>query len=279
MASLFNYNTLNVSLDSQTRSLTIELNRPDTNNSINSEMIFELESMFAWAGSHLEINSILLTSSTDVFCSGLDKNELANCSDEKLQRNLSKIQKLIYSFYFLPQTIIVDLKNGASGIGAEFSLGADIRISNSNAELSFDHLNNGFVPHCGGVGFLNALVGNSIARQWIMSSLPVKASTLKQQSYLLETYSENSNELRSTLLTAISKQAPVARIQAKRSLLDSILPELDRALDYEKTFALSGMCTKDWKKIVCAENSSEVEFTSARDLAMRLKEEKQQQEL
>lgn len=279
MASLFNYNTLNVSLDSKTRSLTIELNRPDTNNSINSEMIFELESMFAWAGSHLEINSILLTSSTDFFCSGLDKNELKNSSDEKLQRNLKKIQKLIYSFFFLPQTIIVDIKKGASGIGAEFTLGADIRISNEDAQVSFDHLNNGFVPHCGGIGFLNALMGNTTTRQWIMSSLPISASKLKQQSYIFDTYENDCSTLENTLLTSISKQVPVARIQAKRSLLDSILPELDRAMDFEQTFAVSGMCTRDWKKIICADDLSEVEFTSPRDLAMKLKEEKQQQEV
>ena len=45
MASLFNYNTLKVSLKKETRTLVVELNRPENQNAINTEMIFELEGL------------------------------------------------------------------------------------------------------------------------------------------------------------------------------------------------------------------------------------------
>ena len=86
--SLFNYNTLSVSLDKTTRSMTVELNRPELQNSLNTEMIFELETLFTWLSTHIEVKSIYLTGKGDYFCKGLDDKELSTWTEEKRQKNL-----------------------------------------------------------------------------------------------------------------------------------------------------------------------------------------------
>ncbi|OUR97209.1 hypothetical protein A9Q84_12855 [Halobacteriovorax marinus] len=271
--SLFNYNTLSVSLSKETRSIVVELNRPEIQNAINTEMIFELETLFTWVSTHIEIKTILFTGRGDYFCKGLDDEEFSTWSDEKKQKNFEKLQKLVYSMFYLPQTIIVDLKNGAKGLGLELAMGADIRIANHEAEMHFNHLQKGIVPSCGGIGFTSALFSNGAVRQWLLASKKLNATELLNNNIILESYKEESTA--SSYLQTISNQPDIPRIQAKRSLLEPIMEKLDKTLEWEKTFSLAGMCTNDWREI--AKFGSEAQCTTAKELSSKLKVEREQQ--
>lgn len=259
----FNYNTLNVTLQKETRSLTIALNRPEKNNAINIEMLFELESLFGWLTGHLEVNAVVLTGEGDTFCSGFDQEELKIMSEEKLQKYIARFQKIVMGMLYLPQTVVCDLKDGARGMGIELALGADIRLSRTTSELHFDALNRGWVPCIGGVGLLNIWVGQATARSWTLSSARVGADEQREKSLTSNIYSNGENAVEK-ILKNITAQAPVARIQTKRSFLESILPEVQRTFEYESIFSFASMKTEDWKK---QENEP---FTTARELAKEL---------
>lgn len=268
----FNYNTLEVTLQKETRSIKVALNRPETNNALNVEMIFELESLFGWLTSHLEVNAVVLTGIGDTFCSGFDQEELKIMSDEKLQKYIVRFQKIITGMMSLPQTIICDLKDGAKGMGIELALGADVRIARSTAVVTFDSLKSGWVPCCGGVSLLGQIVGPSIARHWTLTSAKVGSQALNAKGFVGETYSTSEDAL-APLLRNIAAQAPVARIQAKRSFLEAIMPEAARGFEFETMFAFAAMQTEDWKKDLGLGET----FTAARDLARELKKDPQPQ--
>lgn len=262
----FNYNTLKVTLQKETRSIEVAINRPEANNSLNVETLFELEGLFGWLTSHLEVNAVVLTGVGDIFCSGFDQDELAIMSEEKLQKYMVRFQKIVMGMLSLPQTIICDMKDGASGMGIELALGADIRVGRPTAKIEFDSLKKGWVPCGGGVALLNQIVGQSTARFWTMASAKVSGTELQERGLLGTTYSEGEN-LTAKLLKDIASQAPVARIQAKRSFLESIMPEVSRGLEFEAIFSFAAMKTEDWKKDTQIET-----FTSARDMARELKQ-------
>lgn len=271
--SLFNYNTLSVNLCKKTRSLSVELNRPEIQNAINTEMIFELETLITWVATHIEIKSILLTGKGNYFCKGLDDKEFSTWSDEKKQKNFDKLQKLIYSMYYLPQTIIVDLKDGCQGLGLELAMGGDIRIANEKVEMHFNHLIKGIVPSCGGVGFTSALFGNGAVRQWLLSSKKLNKEDLLSNQIIVESYLEES--ISSKYLETIFSQPDIARIQAKRSLLEPIMEALDHSIKWEKKFSLAGMCTNDWREI--AKYGEKAKSISAKELSSKLKTERTEQ--
>lgn len=252
--------------------MVVKLNRPEVQNAINTEMIFELESLFAWCGSHLEINSILLTSVGPIFSAGLDTTELSHASDEKVQKNLIKLQRIIYSMFYLPQTIIIDVKDGATGVGAELTIGGDIRIASLSTQIHFNHLTRGLVPTCGGIGFLGAVISKASAKNWILSSRPIPTEKLTSTGFINELYPDE--ECAQKYLLEISKQSQVARIQAKRSHLESLMPELERAIQFEKDFAFSGMVTGDWKKSVQSNiNGTTLKFSSPLEIVARMQQE------
>jgi enoyl-CoA hydratase/carnithine racemase len=270
----FNYNTLNVNLKSDTRSIEIELNRPEKENAINVEMLFELESLFSWLTGHLEVNAVILKGKGEIFCGGFDQDELKIMSDEKLKKYIVRFQKIVSGMLYLPQTVICDMGEGARGMGLELSLGADIRIGSKTGTTAFNNLDQAWVPCCGGIGLLSTWVGNSSARAWTLSSKKVGHTELAEKGLLLETYSSQEKlDTAESLLQRIAKQAPIARIQAKRSFLEGILPDLQRTFEYESIFSFASMKTGDWNK------EEEAPFTQARDVARELKKARQKEDL
>ncbi len=263
----FNYNTLEVTLNKDTRSINVALNRPEEQNTINIEMLFELESLFGWLTSHLEVNAVVLTGVGEVFCQGFDQNELKIMSEEKFQKYIVRFQKIVMGMLSLPQTIICDLKDGAGGMGIELALGADIRIARSTATVNFNTLKTGWVPCCGGISLLSQWVGASSARFWTLTSARVGSEEMLNKGLIGKSYSTSEDAL-SPILKEIAAQAPVPRIQAKRSFLEGMMSELTRGLEYETVFAFAAMKTEDWKKDVSDEKEC---FASARDLARELK--------
>ena len=92
---LFNYNTLNVTLDKKRRALSLLLHRPRHNHALNVEMLFELESLLGWLTRRLEINAVYFSSTGGSFCGGLDKAEFQAMGREKLHKYLVRFQRLM----------------------------------------------------------------------------------------------------------------------------------------------------------------------------------------
>ncbi|MEI8346882.1 MAG: enoyl-CoA hydratase/isomerase family protein [Pseudomonadota bacterium] len=268
MADLFNYQTLHTSLHSASKSLIVEINRPTEQNAINEQMIMEIESLLSWATTHLEINSILFRSFDKEipFSIGPDDQEIQTMSAEQFYTFLRRLQNIVYSLFFLPQTIVMDLGKGAMGLAAELAVGADLRLATQDTIIHFNHLQKGLTPFCGGIGQLCALVAPTWARQWILSGKEIKAEELYQSGFINTIYEENSPW--EEILMNIAAQAPVARIQAKRSFLETILPLLDRAAK-EKEFAMAALATGDWR---VGHSPQHPKFKSARDVAQIVKE-------
>jgi len=279
---IFSYNTLKVHLNSKTKALFLQLIQPNPSkkNLINEESIVELESLFSWVSQHIEIHSIIITGQGEYFSKGFDLQEFASLPEKQFQSLLEKFQKLIYVMFFLPQTIIANLQGGGVGPGLELALGADIRLAYKENYFSFDHLKQALIPSGGGIGFSTELIANSYIRSWLLSPQTIENEALKGSGFIHNFFNKEDEEKTLTnLLENISKQAPVARIQTKRSLLEAILPGLDRALLFEKKFALAGLSMNDWKKkLKQSDKEAQKNFLKARDLSLLLKEEPSKKE-
>lgn len=160
-----------------------------------------------------------------------------------------------------------------TGIGAELSLGGDLRFASEDIKFKFDHLNKGITPNCGGIGFLSTIVSPTYARNWVLSASDVSVNSLVESGFLYKTYNdENRNEIIFNSLQDIAKQGHVQRIQAKRSFLEGISSELSKAINYEICFASAGFVTDDWKESLQAKlEDRPPEFTSAKDMAKVIK--------
>lgn len=209
---IFNYNTILTYLVPQTKTLEIKF----TKEYFNQEVLFELESILAWSATHHEIQSIFITSTHSHFIQGIDANEIKNYSREKCSKFLLKISTVSEALLCLPQTVIVDMKDGAKGAGLEFALSADIRLANQNACFSFNYLSQGLVPSAGLFSFLRSYLNINILRSLLLTEKNFSNSELTVLGSTTEI-----NQSIDELLQAIALQSPIARIQTKLGLQDN----------------------------------------------------------
>lgn len=273
-ASIFNYNTLNTKLSKETRTLYITLNNPKTNNAIDFEMLFELESILAWATSHIEIGSIFIDSSLSFLSNGVDLKWLKNSDVSKIKRLTRKLKVINQALLHLPQTIVMDMGSGAYNLAAEFFLAADIRIAATDSCLNFNHAQLGLVPSSGGISLLKELVGTARSAHWLKTTEIINANELLASGLVYKTYeAKNRNKIINEILLNLYTQAPVARIQTKMSLFETYRKELDKNLIFEQKTFNAALTTEDWKtidpeKITSKETMKAKDFKTAVKLSL-----------
>ncbi len=268
--ALFNYQTLSTRLEKSTRTLFVTLNRPDWRNAFRLEMLFELESLFAWCTTRVEINSIFIDSSADIFSTGLELDNLSGMTAAQLEKINSKLQKIIFAMMQLPQTVIVDLGAGSETLGTEFALGADIRLASQDTKISFNHGRFGLVPAAGGMSMLATLTTPSFARAWILTGKSIEAQALKDAGFITEFYSaENRTDIISSTLDQVSKFAPVQRIQAKLGLFEGVRSNLENGMIMDRKIAKASMISEDWR--TKKPEASEFTFMPAKSMSYVVK--------
>lgn len=248
MQTLFNYTTLSTRLEKTTRTLFVTLNRPDWNNAFRLEMLFELESLFAWCTTRVEINSIFIDSSSKIFSTGIEYETLSGTTASQIDKVNQKLQKIIFAMMQLPQTIVMDLGHGSETLASEFALGADIRIAHEETQVGFNHCHYGLVPAAGGMSMLSTLIGASYARSWVLSGQFIPQRTLIQSGFIAHDYnSSNREETIQRVLSDVANSAPVQRIQAKLGLFESIRSQLEAGIVMDRKIAKASMVSEDWR--------------------------------
>jgi len=258
-----NFSTLQLSIDPPTHSITATMKQSE----LSAELLFELESLLNFLSQHIEVSTFILKGFDDHFGKGFDPGEIQRGDEHRQKKYVLHLQKIVVGLLHLPQTVIADLGRGAEGASFELSLGADIKIASKNATFSLNQLGQGHVPSSGGMNLLAALTNPSLAKALVMSGNNINAPELFQKGYIYELTEDCNSQTLSRLLWAISNQAPIARIQAKKAFLEGIKESLDLSFSVDFGIFLGTQVFHDWKNYLEAQkNKTDVEFTSAKQL-------------
>lgn len=206
---IFSYSTISTTLLIPTKSLEIKFRKTY----LTEETLVELESILAWAATHTEVQSLLITSFGNEFIQGFDPAEIKTLNEETIKKQFAKASTIAQSLLCLPQTVVVDMKKGTRGVGLELALAADIRLAHSESVFCFDHLALGLTPICGLFSFLKSYLNQNVLRSLLLSGMEFD----KVSFLALGGWCEFDKDPCS-ILTNIFSQAPIARMQAKRGL-------------------------------------------------------------
>ena len=236
---IFSYNTIATTLIIPTKTLEIKFRKKF----FNTETLFELESILAWAATHTEVQSLFVTCYGENFIQGFDPVELKELSEEKIKNLFSKVSTIAQSFLCLSQTIVLDMKKGTRGIGLELALAADVRIAHSEAVFCFDHLAKGLTPTCGLFSFLKPFLNQNVLRSLLLSGVEFN----KDSFLALGGWCEFDKDACS-ILASIFSQAPIARMQAKRGLYGAQQNINEQELEIEKSLFNAVVNAKDYAR-------------------------------
>ncbi len=126
----------------------LALNRPRKYNSVNVQMMEELEHFWQERLYDLDTHVIVMKGNGERgFCAGLDMREamktLPNMSTDQFYRFQARLGRLTLAMRRIPQPIISAIHGAAVGLGFSFALASDVRVITDDAKFSAAYINIG----------------------------------------------------------------------------------------------------------------------------------------
>ncbi len=162
----------------------IELNRPDSLNSWNTQLSKDLWAAFEAVRDDAEVRAVLLTGAGRAFCSGADLKDMSTRDWRKddgspdLQRSLRERYHPVLTGLRRMEKPVVSAVNGpAVGVGLSLALTADLVVAKPSAYFLLAFVNIGLVPDGGSSAFVPERIGVARANEMAMLGERVGAET------------------------------------------------------------------------------------------------------
>ncbi|MDP7725390.1 enoyl-CoA hydratase [Mycobacterium sp. TY814] len=191
---------------------TIELQRPDRRNALNSQLVEELREALVAASSDGQVRAVVLTGQGTAFCAGADLSGDAFAAD--YPDRLVELHRVMDA---VPVPIIGAINGPAIGAGLQLAMQCDLRVVDEDAFFQFPTSKYGLALDNWSIRRLSSLVGHGRARAMLLTAEKLTADVALQTGM--------ANRI-GTLADAqewaaeISGLAPLAIQHAKRVLND-----------------------------------------------------------
>ena len=194
--------------------MTIELQRPERRNALNSQLVEELREALQKAseGSDGATRAIVLTGQGTVFCAGADLSGDAFAADYP-----DRLIELHKAMDAAPMPIIGAINGPAIGAGLQLAMQCDLRVVAAEAFFQFPTSKYGLALDNWSIRRLASLVGHGRARAMLLTAEKLSAETALQTGM-----ANRIGTLQDAQAWAaeISGLAPLAIQHAKRVLND-----------------------------------------------------------
>ncbi|KUH83128.1 MULTISPECIES: enoyl-CoA hydratase/isomerase family protein [unclassified Mycobacterium] len=163
--------------------LTVQFNRPDRANAVNSVMHDEILAFLRWLPDQRDVGAVVLTGMGRFFCAGGDMElieQTRNADPWATARAIGDVSKIVREFLEVPQPVIAAVNGAAVGLGATLALLSDLVIMADTATISDPHVRMGIVAGDGGTAVWPALVGPARAKEFLLTGDVVDAPTAER---------------------------------------------------------------------------------------------------
>jgi len=150
---------------------TIELQRPERRNALNSQLVTELQAAIIDAATH-DVRAIVLTGQGTVFCAGADLSGDAFAADYP-----DKLRALHQSIGDVPVPVIGAINGAAIGAGLQLAMVCDLRVVAPEAYFQFPVAKYGLALDNWSIRRLSTLAGYGRARAMMLTAEKLTAET------------------------------------------------------------------------------------------------------
>lgn len=200
----------------------LTLNRPESMNCLNFEMIETLQEVMEEANFDTSIRVIIITGAAPPegkkasFCAGADLIERRTLSDDQVRRFISTVRKTMTAVETARVPVIAAINGYAFGGGTELALASDLRIASSNAFMGLTETSLAVIPGGGGTQRLSRIVGLAKAKELIYTARRIDARTALDIGLVNKVVEpEELIGAAMDLAMEISENGPIAVQQAK----------------------------------------------------------------
>jgi len=200
----------------------ITLNRPDSGNVVNQQLVQELEEVCARINQDDDVYVVTLTGAGDAFCSGSEVE-----SGDVPCRPAAAIAGI-------DRPVIAAINGDALGEGLEIALSCDIRLASSKARFGLPQVTRGRIPVDGGTQRLPRIVGRGKALELLLTGDIITADEALETglvSHLVppEALAEEAGKLAQT----VAAKGPIALRYLKEAVNKGMDMTLEQGLRLE----------------------------------------------
>jgi enoyl-CoA hydratase len=218
---------------------TIQLNRPQKKNSLNTQMRAEMEAVLHEVARKSAIRALVITGGDEIFCAGADISEMGGAPNaESSYHHAREFQVLFDQVESLPQPVIAAVSGYALGGGCELALAADFRIAAETARFGLPEIKIGAFPGGGGTQRLTRLIGIAKAKEMILLGDPITSQEALAAGLVMKIVSVGKCLDEATGLASKLAALPRLALQASKMLINRSLDiALATGLEFEaRTF-------------------------------------------
>ncbi len=216
---------------------TITMDRPDVYNAFHREMILELNEAIRDAREDSKAYTVILTGAGDGFCSGADVNSMPDWTaqtKEEYGAYLWTVQNVVRQLRNMDKPTIAAVNGPAIGAGCDFTLACDVRFMNEDAVLREGFVRIGLVPGDGGAWLLPKLIGESKAREYLLTGKDITATDAEDLG-LVAGVSEDALSDAEEFAKSV-RDLPAQAVRNTKKLINSELSfdeYCEKAIDYQ----------------------------------------------
>lgn len=213
----------------------IIINRPESLNSVNMDVMRELSQAFQNIEKDENIKVVVLTGAGDKsFIAGADIKHMDEISAQQLRDEQLEGQAVFRHIEDLRKPVIAGINGYAFGTGTEIALACDLRIASEHAKFGLPEINLGIMPGYGGTQRLPRLIGVAKAKELMMTGEFIsseEALRIGLVNYVVPHKDLNDEIMK--LAKRICEKAPIALQMIKETVNFGVQMELTSAIRFE----------------------------------------------
>lgn len=237
----------NVLLETQGGIAKVILNRPNSLNAMNKQLVEELIEILLQLKVDNNIRVIILTGSGRGFCAGGDLLYLQSLNTIVAAREfIKKVGCLVEIIMNLEKPVIAMVNGIAAGAGFNLALACDIIYCSGSARFAQSFAKVGLVPDCGGMYLLPRIVGLHKAKELMFTADIIDADRAYQMGLVNQVVADDVL-INTTVQLAqrLESSAPIALGLMKKVINKSDNLDLPSVLEFEANMQSYCMQTSD----------------------------------
>lgn len=222
----------------------IKLNRPESLNALNSELVAELDGVFDGLAEDRKTRAVVITGEKN-FAAGADITNMVELTPAEARG--FAFSPTFNKIASCPRPVIAAIEGFALGGGMELALCCDLRVAAPGAKMGFPEINLGIFPGAGGTQRLPRLIGLPKAKRMIYTGAMIGGEEALGYG-LVDAVADDPFAEALKLAGKLAAKAPVALKLAKECVNQSEFADMEAGLEFEADSWASLFDTTDQKE-------------------------------
>lgn len=199
----------------------ITIDRPDVANAFREQTIDDLNNALEEVAEADGVYATILTGAEGGFCAGADVTSMPDWSEQSeavYADYLGEVQNVVKQLRNLSKPSVAAVGGPAVGAGCDFALACDLRVVGPEAVLREGLVRIGLVPGDGGAWLLPRLIGESKAREYLLTGKDIDPEDAVDLGLAVEVAEETVDAARDLLEEILAN--PALAVRRTNDLID-----------------------------------------------------------